>query len=152
LALSAMVCLIQPARAALGGKADTIEKDKKTLNLANAVARSTKSFRFEEMVSSDAKKKFKVRQFISENGNIFAVAWSGNIDTQLDSLLGEYAADFAKQEADHPPRKGRIPFRRVVAGRVVLEFWNELRRVQGKAYVPALLPEGVTPDQFNMAN
>ena len=66
-----------------------------------------------------------VLQFAStETGKIFAVSWTGRFNDQINQLLGDYAADLQKYDQQHPPRSGRIHYRKVNAGRVVLEFWD----------------------------
>jgi Protein of unknown function (DUF2844) len=138
------------AQAALGGKAASINSDVKNLNMVTGTSRTTDSFKFEEAVLKTSNKTLKVRQFFTNSGNVFAVAWSGRPDTQLKTLLGSYASDFSKRELAHPPRSGRIPYRKVNTGTVVVEFWDTLRKTQGKAYVPSLMPNEVKAEQINM--
>lgn len=126
--------------ATLGADADSIVNDRTKLALDRSEPKKFSNFKAEEMVA----KGLRVRQFVSPSGRVFALAWSGRVDSQLPQLLGSYSKDVQEYEQAHPKRAGRIPYRRVDAGRVVLEFWDTLRKVEGKAIVPALAPANVT--------
>lgn len=91
----------------------------------------------------------RLRQYASsDTGALFAFSWTGQADETVNQLLGSYAADLKKHDQEHPPRTGRIPYRKVDAGRVVFEFWNLPKMVKGRAYVPSLMPSTVTTDNI----
>ncbi len=91
----------------------------------------------------------RVRQFASMRDNrVFAVTWTGRRDEKVHTLLGVYKNDLHDYEQNHPPRAGRIHYRKVDAGRVVFEFWDLPKMVKGRAYLPAQMPAGVSTEDF----
>ena len=144
--LTALLLFSSIAKAELGGTVSSVEADRGRFALEKGQLKTFSTFKVQELVSD----KIKIRQFFNNDGIVFGVAWTGPIDTQLLPLLGTYSQDYQKAELSRPlTRKGRIPYRKVQADRVVVETWNMLRKVQGKAYVPALLPANVKAEKIN---
>jgi hypothetical protein len=145
LGLAFLFLLSSLAKAELGGTVSSIDADQGKFALKKGELKQFSTFKMQELVSD----KIKIRQFFSNNGTVFGVAWTGRVDTQLIPLLGTYAQDYQKAEIANPlKRKGRIPYRKVQGGSVTVETWDMLRRVQGKAYAPSLLPAHVTADKI----
>lgn len=135
--LSLVFYLLMPAiaSATLGGNEGPV-----------AVAKTKTFTNFRRLEDSTG----KLAQFTATStGKVFAVFWKGrNADTIMPAL-GEYATDLQTYEQQHPHRAGRIPYRKVNAGRVIFEFWDLPKMVKGRAYVPRLMPPGLTADDIN---
>lgn len=151
-AISRMVCLILvalvlsiPARAhaTLGGPADSVEADRKALSAVRRSTTPVDGYTVQEVVS-DAN---TVREYVSSSGVVFAVAWNGFTHPDLTVLLGVYAGEYQKASKQTPRTPGRRSSQ-VKGGRVVVETWGHMRNLRGRAYVPTLIPHGVSLDEI----
>ncbi len=130
-----------PARAALGEGEESVGRDRRALA---AVARGSEErggYRVHEL----EKGATTIREFVSADGIVFAVAWSGIAHPDLRPLLGAFHDEYRAAARAAGPAEGRRA-RRVAGERVVVESWGHPRDLHGRAYVPALLPPGVTVD------
>ncbi len=83
-----------------------------------------------------------VREFISPEGKVFAVAWQGPVLPDLRQILGD--ATFQRYtNRELSPRISRS-HRVVQQPDLVIHSSGRVRAFRGMAYVPALLPAGVT--------
>jgi hypothetical protein len=142
LGLSALA-LPETNLAALGEPADSISSDRKALSAVQRGTAVHDSFSVQECASDSA----KVREYVSPSGVVFAVAWNGLVHPPLAPLLGSYAGEYR----DALRRSSREPGRRnrqVKSEHVIVETWGHMRNLQGRAYLPALLPLGVTLDEI----
>lgn len=146
LCLAATICLCHGlAEATLGEPAETIAKDRKALSGVSQKSHSYARFRVQEMASGTT--RTTIREYVSPNGVVFAVTWNGLVHPDLKLLLGSYHDDYRKAHS----RRARNPGRRemkLVSDRLVVEMWGHMRNLQGRAYLPALLPEGVNIDEI----
>ncbi len=136
----ALALAARPARAALGEREESVGRDRRALA---AVARGTEErggYRVHEL----EKGATTIREFVSADGVVFAVAWSGIAHPDLRPLLGAFHDEY-RSAAGADRAEGRRA-RRVAGERVVVESWGHPRDLHGRAYVPALLPSGVTVD------
>jgi hypothetical protein len=146
------ICLMLPAvvliaaqqvRATLGEPVASIQSDRKELS---AVQRGTKvqnGFTVQEMKSGST----TVREYISPSGIVFAVAWNGLIRPDLTQLLGAYSNEYHEAWRRIPHNRGRSRLD-VKTNRVVVQQWGHMRNLQGRAYVPSLVPPGVSVDEI----
>ena len=88
-----------------------------------------------------------VREYIATTGVVFAIAWNGLIHPDLTPLLGSYADEY-ETAMRHASREPGRRHRQVETNRVVVEKWGHMRNLQGRAYVPALIPSGVSVDEI----
>lgn len=86
-----------------------------------------------------------LREYVAPSGIVFAVAWKGLTHPDNVELLGNYADQYRQALDQTPAGPGRRPVR-VTAAQVVVEKWGHMRNLQGRAYLPSLLPPGVTAD------
>ncbi len=87
-----------------------------------------------------------IRQYYSANGVVFGVAWQGPWQPDLRQLFGAYFDPYvsALQAARKTRReRGRVS---VDDGNVVVHITGHQRAFSGMAYVPQLLPAGVSPE------
>lgn len=132
-----------PALATLGQKYDSVARDRRALAATQKSVSKTAAYTILEL-SLDST---RVREYINASGIVFAIAWNGMIHPDFDTILGAYANEYwtAKRAAER--RHGRKSLR-IVTQRMVVETWGHMRDLQGRAYLPAMLPEGVNIDEI----
>lgn len=84
-----------------------------------------------------------VQELVRGDGVVFAVAWSGPVLPDVDTLLGSYRSDFdahLQQRRAQNLRGGSVAF---AGPRLVLHSGGRMRDFHGHAYAPALVPAGV---------
>lgn len=130
-------------QAALGEGAGSAAADLKVLSSGRSSSEVRTGYTVRQ-VQADA---LTLREFISPAGIVFAVAWQGMIHPDLKPLLGSYHADYttALEKASPRPGSRRLQVR---AKNVVVEKWGQMRNLQGRAYVPDLIPPGVKIDEI----
>jgi hypothetical protein len=131
------------ARATLGGGADSITTDRKALSAVHRATAKRSAYTVEEVVSDAT----TVREFVSSAGIVFAIAWNGNVHPDLSQLLGTYSAEYEAASKKTQRTQGRR-HRRLTTGNIVVETWGHMRNLRGRAYVPGLVPAGVSLDEI----
>lgn len=127
------------ARAGLGGDIAGVLTDAAQLHGAVNSA-SAQRFDIEE-ISADS--GIRVREFLNQSGIVFAVSWSGPVMPDLRPLLGAHYAAYSAGLAavNHPGLHRSV---RVASADLVVESGGHLRAYTGRAYLPALIPAGIT--------
>jgi hypothetical protein len=137
----AAAVLMTPVRvyATLGQAEASVASDEAALSAHTGSTTTHIGYTVLEIVSDAV----RVREYVSPTGIIFAIAWNGLIHPDLTHLLGAYAAEYedSLQSAESEPGRRRL---HVKASRVVVEKWGHMRNLQGRAYIPRLIPPGVT--------
>jgi hypothetical protein len=141
--LAATLAASRPASATLGEAADSVTTDRKALSAAQGATTSPRSYKVQEIVSDST----TIREYISPNDIVFAIAWNGLSNPDLTQLLGSYADEY-HQALHKAPRKHGRRFNRVKTNRLVVEKWGHMRNLQGRAFVPNLIPPGVSVDDI----
>jgi hypothetical protein len=141
LLLASALAAAAPARASLGGTADSVEADRKALSAVRRATVARAGYTVQEVEAGAT----LVREYVSPAGVVFAVAWNGLAHPDLDTLLGSYAAAWREADQQVPRSPGRR-WRAVRTARLVVEKWGHMRNLQGRAYDPALLPPGMDVD------
>lgn len=83
-----------------------------------------------------------VTEYVTSAGAVYAVAWRGPTLPDLHQILGSYFADY-QTAARHPVVRHRLV--RVDSPDLVIESSGKMRAFVGRAWVPTMLPSGVTP-------
>ena len=132
------------AFATLGEGAESIAKDCIALSAVKRATTSRANYQIQEVASEAT----VVREFITPSGVVFAVAWNGYLHPDLNALRGGYADDYqsAKQQLSRKRGQKRI---QVKTEQLVVETWGHMRNLQGRAYLPALVPAGVNVDEIH---
>jgi hypothetical protein len=130
-------------QATLGESADSIESDREALSAVRSATTVRNGYTVQE-VGSDST---IVREYVSPSGVVFAIAWNGLVHPDLTKLLGSYAGEYHEALQQTPREPGRRHLL-VKTNRVVVEKWGHMRNLQGRAYVPALIPPGVSVDEI----
>jgi uncharacterized protein DUF2844 len=133
----------QPARAFLGGRADSAGTDQQSLKKVRRATTPLNGYTVEEVVYEAT----SVREFVSPAGIVFAIAWNGYVHPELMQLLGSYWNEYStvRQKA---LRKSGSRRQQLATENIVVEKWGHMRNLHGRAYVPALVPEGVSIDEI----
>jgi hypothetical protein len=139
-----LLAAASPAQAVLGEPAHSVTTDRNSLAALRSATTTTHADYVVQQAESDM---VTVREYISPSGIVFAVAWNGMVNPDLTQLLGSYFADYREARCKMPRTYGRSS-QHVKTGRVVVETWGHMRNLQGRAYVPALVPQGVSIDEI----
>lgn len=125
-----------PALAFLGGRVTTVEKDRAEMQGTRSVV-SAQGYAVHELAAPTGT---VVREYVSSEGTVFAVAWQGPFMPNLRQLLGDYFGPFSEAaRAQKAHRPGRRPM--LVRGPgFVVESGGRMRAFIGRAYLPERLP------------
>jgi hypothetical protein len=127
------------AGAALGEPAHSVSSDRIALSAERPTETAGRGFTVQEFEANGT----LIREYISPSGIVFAVAWNGYTYPDLTTLLGSYAGEYKEALRQAPKKPGIQRRQSVETGRVVVEKWGHMRNLQGRAYVPALVPPEV---------
>ena len=141
--LAAALAAAQPLLAALGEPADSVAKDRAAMSAARGAATIHAGYTVQEVVSDSV----TVREYISQAGIVFGIAWNGLTHPDLTPLLGSFAGEYDAAVRKTPRKPGRRPVQ-VKTDRVVVEKWGHMRNLQGRAYAADLIPPGVSIDEI----
>ena len=138
----AMIAFSLPVFAELGGYADSVEVDRAKMK-ATVKVRQAKDYAVHEMKTPTGT---QIREYVSADGRVFGVAWRGPALPDLSQLLGSFYGDYTsalqaekRTYAGHRPVDIRQP-------RLVVQGGGHMLAHFGRAYVPGMLPEGVSTD------
>jgi hypothetical protein len=132
-----------PAFATLGEPADSVAADRNALSAKEMKMKRHSKYSIHEFESDSA----TIREFISPNGIVFGIAWSGLTHPDLTQLLGKYAPQYKTKMQASPRMKGSRN-QAVRGSDVVVEKWGHMRNLQGHAFAPSLVPAGVSPNEI----
>jgi hypothetical protein len=136
------LCL--PAFAALGGDLSSVQADQAHMK-ASLKTTAGQAYTLHEIKTEIGT---VVHEFVSPDGRVFAVAWHGPSMPPLQQILGSYFQQYsAGVQAHHDPRVRRSPLNIQEPG-LVVQSSGHPRGYFGRAYVPGMLPPGVTLDQI----
>jgi hypothetical protein len=130
--------------AGLGGNSDSIIAD--SIEMQGGVhAYSSAQFEIQEIIAATGT---RVREFVNRDGLVFAVAWSGPAEPDLQLLLGAHFAQYHQARmAQTPPGLHRDL--RLALPDLVIESGGHLRAYRGRAYLPTRVPAGVSTAGLN---
>jgi len=142
LLLSTLLALSFPACATLGNSLTSVQNDKAQMRgtLRSVVTRRYAIY--EIQVHSGQ----IVREFVSPEGNVFGVAWEGPFQPDLQQALGSYFEQM-KQAVAAQQRRGHGPISIESSG-FVFQQGGHARNFRGRAYVPAMVPQGVVATEI----
>jgi hypothetical protein len=131
------------AHSTLGEPANSVVSDRKAFSAVQRATTTRNGYTVQEF-ESDAN---IVREYISPAGVVFAVAWNGLSHPDLTSLLGSYVGEYKQALRQTPRRRGQRHLQ-VKTNSVIVEKWGHMRKLQGRAYIPALIPSGVSINEI----
>jgi hypothetical protein len=139
----ALLMTPQRLQAALGENTNSVESDRRAISAARENVSAFSNYTV-HAISSHAT---TIREYVSQDGIVFGVAWNGLIHPDLTPLLGSYAGEYREALLQAPRLHGRRHFE-VKAQHVVVEKWGHMRNHRGRAYIPSLMPTGVSTDDI----
>lgn len=139
--LPLLLALSGPAVAALGGSEASIEADQAHMKATRRIVSASQYTVHEIQTTSGT----VIREYVSAQGQVFAVAWQGPFMPDLQQILGSYFAEY--EAAARSKRAGRGPVLVQQPG-LVVHSGGRMRAFFGRAYIPQLLPAGVILDEI----
>lgn len=138
--LFALLLCSSPASAALGGDASSIGTGQTHLLASARIQRATTH----TMHELQAATRTKVREYLGNDGKIFAVAWQGPFRPDLRQLLGSYYETYLKAAKT---RVARGPVNIALPG-LVIHMSGHQRSFYGRAYLVDRVPQGLSTDEI----
>lgn len=139
----ALVAGAGPALAELGGNAASVAADQQHMMAQQRSTLAAAAYTVQEMQAPDGT---VVREYVSSAGVVFAVTWKGPQVPDLQQLFGsKYFAEAQDAAKAQPMRRGPTRLQRPD---LVVESGGHMRSYFGRAYVPQLVPQGVSVDQL----
>lgn len=134
-------CLLgaQACRAGLGDPAASVEHDRATLRGTALTVTSTAHYERHEITTE---RGGRVREYVSQTGTVFAVAWSGPVAPDLKAVLGSNYDAYVAAATNH---RGSHHVFSMAGDNLVLTITRPPRGFRGMAHLPALLPAGTDP-------
>jgi hypothetical protein len=140
LALAAMNALwAGSACAGLGSDAAGVVADGTEMHGA-LIAASLPQYEIEEITTDTG---MRVREYLGRDGLVFAVSWSGPALPDLHRLLGTHYVEYTTALAALA-RPGLHRSVRIASAELVVESGGHLRAYAGRAYLPTLVPAGIS--------
>jgi len=134
--------LFSPAFASLGGDVGSVQQDQARIK-GTIQLHASGPYTVHEITAPTGT---TVREYVSPEGRVFGVAWQGPFVPDLKQILGTY---FQQYSAAVRTRKatyvGRRPLNIQEPG-LVVQSSGHMRAYFGRAYVPDMLPQGVTEE------
>jgi hypothetical protein len=138
--LLANATLSTPALAALGSDADSVSADS---NALHGQLRSAGFVQYDRhQITTGA---LVVNEYVTRSGQVFAISWQGPVPPNLQQLLGTYFARVQSAAAAvHRTNPGIHRQFSLVQSDLVVVNTGRLRAFRGYAYLPALVPAGLS--------
>jgi hypothetical protein len=144
LPLVALLFLVMPARAELGGKP--------TWSAGMAGSATTQTARLSAIATpytvneTTLPSGTTVREYVAPGGTVFAVVWQGPQMAPLNTLLGPYFQDYLQGlSVSHAAQGGYGPAV-VEQAKLVVQTGGHMGAFTGRAYLPRAFPQGAVPD------
>jgi len=143
LAAPLLLMPVRHADAALGEPATPVAASPKAASAGRRAITHRNNYSVQEIKTGAT----SVREYITPSGIVFAVAWNGVSHPDLTPILGSYLSEYRQALGQARRQRGQRRSR-VSSDKVVVEKWGQMRNLQGKAYVPSLIPDGVSIDEI----
>lgn len=89
----------------------------------------------------------EVDEYVSPNGTVFAVTWHGQFVPPMQQILGTYFQQYTEALQAQPKMYGHRPLNIQEPG-LVVQTGGHMRAHYGRAYIPNMLPQGITASQL----
>ena len=141
---AALVATAAPAWGSLGGDAASVQADQIHLQ-GTRTLKAANSYTVHEIQAASGT---VVREYVSAAGKVFAIAWHGPWMPDMRQLLGSYFDQYAQaNQAQRGARMRRGPILINQPG-LVVQIGGHQRAFAGRAYVPEMLPSGVSAENI----
>jgi hypothetical protein len=136
-----MLALPLPALAALGGDVTSVHADQAHMK-GSLKTTAREAYAVHEIKTSVG----TVKEYVSPAGKVFAITWRGQLIPDMQQLLGTYFDQYTQAaKAQREGHVGRRPLNIQQPG-LVFQNGGHMRSYFGRAYVPELVPQGVSLD------
>ena len=143
-ALLALALFPFHARAALGGRVETVEADRVHMK-GTVQVRQANAYSVHEI---QAPNNVLVREFVSPAGVVFGVGWRGPFMPDMQQLLGAHFAHYqAAVQAQKSGYVGRRPLN-IQSPDFVVQMNGHMRAYSGRVYLPTQVPPGVRAEEL----
>ena len=133
-----------PARASLGANVSSVESDRARMNASTRAAMQHEGYEVREV---EAPGGTVVDEYVSLEGTVFAVTWHGQFPPPMQQILGTYFQQYSSALEAQPKICGHRPLNIQQPG-LVVQAGGHMRAHSGRAYIPDLLPQGMTVNQI----
>lgn len=135
----ALLLAAVPAWAALGEPEKSVQQDRE--RVAGQSKRTVfQQYTVHEITSPDGR---VIREYVSNGGMVFAVAWAGPTMPDLSTLLGSYFNAFHQASASTSRHRGPVY---VETGQLVVESGGRMGAFRGRAYLNNMIPSNFSKD------
>jgi hypothetical protein len=128
-----------PASAHLGGDASSVDADRQ---MFHAQLRSVAMALYQQH-EIRTESGMLLHEYATPAGTVFAVSWHGPLPPDLHQLFGNYFQRF-QSAAPASLRPGMHRQITITAPDLVVQSTARMRAYQGTAYIPSLVPAGVS--------
>ena len=136
----ALFLICPPAWAILGGSPGGVEVDGQPLTVPAKLLPAS-GYVVHEFTAPEV----MVREYVSLQGNVFAVSWSGRRSPDLPALFGTYFEQYKEASAKRDKKRSSLRgFTHVETPELIVETGGQMGAIWGKAYLPSQLPPGMT--------
>jgi hypothetical protein len=133
-----------PARASLGGNVNSVESDRAQMHASVQVTQHN-AYEVHEMQVPGGT---VVDEYVSPEGTVFAIAWHGEFPPPMQQILGSYFQQYSAALQARPRMYGHHPLNIQQQG-LVVQTGGHMRAHFGRAYLPDLLPQGITVSEIH---
>lgn len=144
LAVFLFLFAVAPSWGVLGGDTASIQKDQAHFQ-ASLRRLPGNSYSIQELRGTAGN---LIREYVSAQGTVFGVAWEGPWPPDLQQLLGSYFDEYTRAvQSSGAARPGRKPIR-IDLPDLSVHTAGHPRSFTGQAYLPGMLPEGVSAEDI----
>jgi hypothetical protein len=137
-----MLMIALPAFAGLGEDVSSVQADQAHMQ-GNLRVTQAQVYTVHEI---QAPTGIVVREYVSTSGKVFAVAWQGPWPPDIRQILANYFGQYQQAaQAQANSRAGRRPLVIQQPG-LVVQSGGHMRSFAGRAYIPEMLPKGVSAE------
>jgi hypothetical protein len=134
------IALTHPAQAALGGSVDSVSADVHAMR-GQLVSTPMVQYDVHQIIAGS----LTINEYVTRSGQVFAITWQGPTPPNLQQLLGQYFSRFQSAAATAHQNSPGIHRQLVLSEPdLVIQASGRLRAFHGIAYLPALVPAGVS--------
>jgi Protein of unknown function (DUF2844) len=136
--------IASPASAGLGDSVNSVLDDQLTMHARLNVI-SVSNYVIHELASPVG---VVVREYVSANGEVFAVSWHGPFMPDMHRLLSTRFGPYLVEVQKHSTRNLGHSVLNIRTPSLVVENVGHTRAYTGRAYDPSLLPAGISIDDI----
>ena len=133
-----------PAGASLGGDMTSVRDDQMKMQ-GTLRTTSIDSYNVHEIQTPGG---VVVREYVSQTGNVFGVAWQGRTHPDLHQVLGAYYDQYVQAvQAQRAQRHGHGPLLIEQPG-LIVQMGGHMGALTGRAFIPQSMPVGMRREEI----